>query len=412
MTDGSLRQKALDLVLAANPELASAADPESLARLRSLVDVAEQELLIQSEIEEARRRDFAEQARRQGEKARRQRAEAEQAKQEEEARLKREQETAERNQRIAEQARRAEELASMPAAKRWVLTHKYVAAFLAAVVAVVVLGITFVVTASMITNAQVAAKAEAKAAAEAEAKAAAEAAQAARDADMVACDISRAGDTETDQTLLTAWAECADPAVRRALAANTNTPTDVRYSLLEDLDASVAEAVVAVIGEPGPGGGIVFYDAGAPEPWGKYLEVAPEGWAGTGPDPAFVWCPAGQPGYAKRLNTGVGIGSGAPNTARIVGSCGIDTAAGAATTYRGGGQDDWFLPSKDELDAIRQTVGPIDMVRFWTSSQDRKSRERAWQQFFATGIQTAVAKDLAGPVRIRPVRAFGPTTDE
>jgi len=31
----------------------------------------------------------------------------------------------------------------------------------------------------------------------------------------------------------------------------------------------------------GPGGGRVFYDAGSVQPWGRFLEVAPQAWGGT-----------------------------------------------------------------------------------------------------------------------------------
>lgn len=37
--------------------------------------------------------------------------------------------------------------------------------------------------------------------------------------------------------------------------------------------------VACAIGDTGPGGGIVFYDAGSRQSWGRYLEVAPTGWA-------------------------------------------------------------------------------------------------------------------------------------
>lgn len=35
----------------------------------------------------------------------------------------------------------------------------------------------------------------------------------------------------------------------------------------------------------GPGGAIVFYDAGSTKAWGRYLEAAPTGWSGSPNDP-------------------------------------------------------------------------------------------------------------------------------
>ena len=47
---------------------------------------------------------------------------------------------------------------------------------------------------------------------------------------------------------------------------------------------------ICKVGMVGPGGGIVFYDAGGSKEWGRYLEYASEGWLVTGTEPTALWC--------------------------------------------------------------------------------------------------------------------------
>ena len=55
--------------------------------------------------------------------------------------------------------------------------------------------------------------------------------------------------------------------------------------------ASPSKALTYSIGETGPGGGIIFYDAGSQQSWGQYLEAAPANWDGTNDneDPYVQW---------------------------------------------------------------------------------------------------------------------------
>ena len=78
--------------------------------------------------------------------------------------------------------------------------------------------------------------------------------------------------------------------------------------------------------------------------------------------------------------------------------------------YTGGGQTDWFLPSKDQLNAMYDYKGSIvDTAtygfasgEYWTSSEDPPSW--GWSQRFSDGSQLGLRKDLTASVR--PVRAF------
>ena len=101
------------------------------------------------------------------------------------------------------------------------------------------------------------------------------------------------------------------------------------------------------VGNTGPGGGIVFYDEGSKKPWGRYLELAPNGWSGTPEDPTANWCEVN-----KHLGAfGKEIGTGRSNTGIIVATC-TSGAAIIASSYSGGGKTDWFLPSNDELNEM------------------------------------------------------------
>lgn len=168
-------------------------------------------------------------------------------------------------------------------------------------------------------------------------------------------------------------------------------------------------AVACAIGDTGPGGGIVFYDAGSPQVWGRYLEAAPPGWSGNAADPKFVWCPMNAVGVNTVLPTGTEIGWGGRNTKLIVNrrACGKRTAAGRAAGYSGGGLADWFLPSKDELNALyaqRQIVGGLGDVTYWSSSQFSGQKASAWGHYILTGFQDGWAK--TAPSSVRPIRAF------
>jgi len=171
------------------------------------------------------------------------------------------------------------------------------------------------------------------------------------------------------------------------------------------------------IGDTGPGGGIVFYDAGSRQPWGRYLEAPGKvkgkqrgGLGASWENAEWSWCLAGQPGYAAALPTGSDIGMGRENTRIIIEACGDDTAAGIAAAYRGGGKDDWFLPSTKELWALywqRNVVGGLGTAGYWTSSQ----AVGLYREVSAIGISFVWGQEKNDyrkewDLRVRPVRAF------
>lgn len=68
--------------------------------------------------------------------------------------------------------------------------------------------------------------------------------------------------------------------------------------------------------------------------------------------------------------------------------------------------DDWFLPSKDELNLMYENLyehglGPLAHI-YWSSSE--YSSDRAWNQYFEYGTQRYDRRSFANYVR--PIRAF------
>ena len=188
---------------------------------------------------------------------------------------------------------------------------------------------------------------------------------------------------------------------------------------------------VCNIGDIGPGGGIVFYDAGKDEYWGRYLEMAPQACEGV----KLPWRPMGNSKTIYRESFGQtaaelrvlskGIGMGKVNTRIITLALGGGTyAAKYAEDLNCSGVDDWFLPSKDELDLAynrlaqnrvggqNTPVGGFNKGYYWTSSDYNNST--AWSQYFMDGQQFDRVQTLSGnklppanPFRVRPIRAFG-----
>jgi hypothetical protein len=88
------------------------------------------------------------------------------------------------------------------------------------------------------------------------------------------------------------------------------------------------------------------------------------------------------------------------------------------------GKDDWFLPSKDELDLAYNNIaqnrdggkdsplGGFNKGYYWTSTDYNNTT--AWTQFFMDGQQFDRVQTLAAniqppsnPFRVRPIRSFG-----
>ena len=121
--------------------------------------------------------------------------------------------------------------------------------------------------------------------------------------------------------------------------------------------------------------------------------------------------------YVTTGATGIAVYTGSANTTTIInvqGATETDYAAGLARAYTGGGYDDWFLPSKDELNQMYTNKATINTTAsanggsdfaaasYWSSTEVDISF--AWFQIFNNGFQLSYSKDFE--IGVRAVRAF------
>jgi hypothetical protein len=167
--------------------------------------------------------------------------------------------------------------------------------------------------------------------------------------------------------------------------------------------AAVASAAPAYrIGDTGPAGGIVFYDKGNDSGGWRYLEAAP---AST--ESKLKWLN----NYVVISGTKTEVGMGKQNTQIIVAdlSRGVPEAALHCVELEYGGLQDWFLPSRDELNLMyinlkRKNLGGFNGDVYWSSSE--YNRNNAWYQSFSDGTQTYSSGAKIYTYSVRAVRAF------
>jgi hypothetical protein len=162
------------------------------------------------------------------------------------------------------------------------------------------------------------------------------------------------------------------------------------------------------VGGTGPGGGIIFYDAGSNLSWGRYIEAATGATSPSWSDATYAW--SGNTTGASGA-TLTGIGTGFTNTLTMLGFNATASRAGTiCRAYTGGGysstSNGWFLPSTGELNALynqKSTVGGFVNSNYWTSTETGNSI--AARQNFTDGTQ-----NNSGPKStlyyVRPIRYF------
>ena len=167
------------------------------------------------------------------------------------------------------------------------------------------------------------------------------------------------------------------------------------------ITAPVSTSTTYTIGDRGPAGGIVFYDKGNDSGGWRYLEAAPS-------DPGKTQWQSSSTDVSGTKDT---IGSGKENTQLAIRH--NVRPAMVCQQYSQGGYQDWFLPSKAELDLMYinlkmiRDVGNFSGDWYWSSTQYDTSS--AWTQRFNDGTQAGVSY-LGGSKNntysVRPIRQF------
>jgi len=166
------------------------------------------------------------------------------------------------------------------------------------------------------------------------------------------------------------------------------------------------------IGDQGPAGGIIFYidDESKFENF-DYLESAPNLCEGE----AKLWAltPEDLASAVKVVSSweSDSIGSGKESTDAMLNVSenfyDLKTASGFADALECGGESDWFVPSKSELDLMYENlalkeIGEFSDGYYWSSSYYLAGR--AWNRPFSEGVSFDGNKD--GDFAVRPIRAF------
>jgi hypothetical protein len=180
------------------------------------------------------------------------------------------------------------------------------------------------------------------------------------------------------------------------------------------------------LGSVGPGGGLVFFDSGSQQSWGRYLEVSPSVWANDRRQHTSVWCDKKNPTLELQrewTDLSIGdenhrnLGTGRKYSEFILKQC-ANSAARVASLFRGGGKTDWYLPSSSELLKLYEFVQKA-------SNPDLKLKEMGIDKYWYYWSSALMSGPLGwgealrfvdGPVTnamwsydegyIRPVRSF------
>ena len=170
------------------------------------------------------------------------------------------------------------------------------------------------------------------------------------------------------------------------------------YAVNYDSVATEADGSCILIGDTYQGG-IVFYVDGT----GGGLIAAPT----FQNDAAYTDVIWGCSGTIITGADGVAIGTGNQNTIDIVTGCTFNSGYAAQICYNLNleGYDDWYLPSKDELNEMylnKSIIGGFSIGRYWSSTEF--NNYNAFVQSFNNGGQGGIFKSESA--NVRAIRAF------
>ena len=189
---------------------------------------------------------------------------------------------------------------------------------------------------------------------------------------------------------------------------SVTTTTTTTTTTTSTTTTTLAPVALYAVGDPGPSGGKIFYVNMSRAEGSRYFEMACAGWSdgicgGTSlSDPRLTWgC------RNSSISTGTAIGTGEANTIAIVAGCSTtNIAARKASLLVLGGYDDWFLPSKSELNQMclnRGVLGLTTSFDLLSSSQQSSTHAHAQYSSGPCGSYTA---NKATETWVRPVRSF------
>lgn len=223
-------------------------------------------------------------------------------------------------------------------------------------------------------------------------------------------------DTDIEQTAFTINLVSGPAVIRRTPLVSTD---ELKKITVETFDATQSVGAYNV-GDTGPGGGIIFYVADTTFSCGptlnelcEYLEAAPNNWSGAGltaEDPRRTWADAANQSTSVAGAVGTAIGTGYANSIAIASQAGNDASNSAAVLargYAGGGQNDWYLPSSEELRELWEIrIAPhniLSFFSFWSSTQNAGTPNQAWDSGGENPVDFA---QKSSPTMVRPIRAF------
>jgi hypothetical protein len=198
------------------------------------------------------------------------------------------------------------------------------------------------------------------------------------------------------------------------VASDTQSAITITYKRA----LSCAEGGLCNLGDTGPGGGIIFYDAGSNQSWGRYIEATPIDWylnskGGSGSD-QFKWCTPGT--YFFNASGGTipltdAIGFGRSNRFQMSRMCFTDdvtNAVGYLNTTGWNGRYDWFLPTLSEMDALNNYAnGALTQKAYWVSA-DTSTSNAVLATYSNWPSRTLSSSAKSGMNSMRPMRYVTP----